>query len=273
MAENILETIAAKRRIYIEEKKKQVPLKNLISQAEALLQKEAAGEVSAKPSFYDSLAGDKLSFICEVKKASPSKGLIAEDFPYVEIAKEYEKGGASAISVLTEPFWFMGSNEYLKEIREEVNIPIIRKDFTVDEYMIYEAKVIGADAVLLICAILDDESLKKYMQIADSLGLSALVETHDEEEVKRAVAAGARLIGVNNRDLRNFTVDINNSLRLRNLVPEDITFVSESGIKGEKEIRELAMGKVDGVLIGEAMMRAGESRIETLKSLIKVGHV
>ena len=153
------------------------------------------------------------------------------------------------------------------------DIPIIRKDFTVDEYMIYEAKVIGADAVLLICAILDDDSLKKYMQTADKLGLSALVETHDEEEVNRAVKAGARLIGVNNRDLRNFTVDINNSLRLRNLVPDNITFVSESGIKGEKEIRELAQGKVDGVLIGETMMRAGESRIETLKSLIKAGQI
>ena len=167
----------------------------------------------------------------------------------------------------------MGSNEYLKEIRAAVDIPIIRKDFTVDEYMIYEAKVIGADAVLLICAILDDDSLKKYMQTADKLGLSALVETHDEEEVNRAVKAGARLVGVNNRDLRNFTVDRTSSLRLRNLVPDNITFVSESGIKGEKEIRELAQGKVDGVLIGETMMRAGESRIETLKSLIKAGQI
>lgn len=263
---NILEEIAAKTRERVAEAKNKVSLEEMKQKAESL-------NADTGFPFENAIKEGSLSFICEAKKASPSKGLIAEDFPYVEIAKEYEKGGASAISVLTEPFWFMGSNEYLKEIREEVNIPIIRKDFTVDEYMIYEAKVIGADAVLLICAILDDESLKKYMQIADSLGLSALVETHDEEEVKRAVAAGARLIGVNNRDLRNFTVDINNSLRLRNLVPEDITFVSESGIKGEKEIRELAMGKVDGVLIGETMMRAGESRIETLKSLIKAGRV
>ena len=262
---NILEEIAAKTRERVAEAKNKVSLEEMKQKAESL-------NADTGFPFENAIKEGSLSFTCEAKKASPSKGLIAEDFPYVEIAKEYEKGGASAISVLTEPFWFMGSNEYLKEIREEVNIPIIRKDFTVDEYMIYEAKVIGADAVLLICAILDDESLKKYMQIADSLGLSAL-ETHDEEEVKRAVAAGARLIGVNNRDLRNFTVDINNSLRLRNLVPEDITFVSESGIKGEKEIRELAMGKVDGVLIGETMMRAGESRIETLKSLIKAGHV
>lgn len=263
---NILEEIAAKTRERVAEAKNKVSLEEMKQQAESL-------NTETGFPFENAIKDGSLSFICEVKKASPSKGLIAGDFPYVEIAKEYEKGGASAISVLTEPYWFMGSNEYLKEIRAAVDIPIIRKDFTVDEYMIYEAKVIGADAVLLICAILDDDSLKKYMQTADKLGLSALVETHDEEEVNRAVKAGARLIGVNNRDLRNFTVDINNSLRLRNLVPDNITFVSESGIKGEKEIRELAQGKVDGVLIGETMMRAGESRIETLKSLIKAGQI
>lgn len=263
---NILEEIAAKTRERVAEAKNKVSLEEMKQQAESL-------NTETGFPFENAIKEGSLSFICEVKKASPSKGLIAGDLPYVEIAKEYEKGGASAISVLTEPYWFMGSNEYLKEIRAAVDIPIIRKDFTVDEYMIYEAKVIGADAVLLICAILDDDSLKKYMQTADKLGLSALVETHDEEEVNRAVKAGARLIGVNNRDLRNFTVDINNSLRLRNLVPDNITFVSESGIKGEKEIRELAQGKVDGVLIGETMMRAGESRIETLKSLIKAGQI
>lgn len=259
---NILEEIAAKTRERVAEAKNKVSLEEMKQKAESL-------DADTGFTFEKAIKDGSLSFICEAKKASPSKGLIAKDFPYVEIAEEYEKGGASAISVLTEPYWFMGSNEYLKEIRAAVNIPIIRKDFTVDEYMIYEAKVIGADAVLLICAILDDDSLRKYIQIADKLGLSALVEAHDEEEVKRAIGAGARLIGVNNRDLRNFTVDINNSLRLRNLVPEDITFVSESGIKGEKEIKELAEGKVDGVLIGETMMRAGESRVETLKSLIR----
>ena len=247
---NILEEIAAKTRERVAEAKNKVSLEEMKQQAESL-------NTETGFPFENAIKEGSLSFICEVKKASPSKGLIAGDFPYVE----------------TEPYWFMGSNEYLKEIRAAVDIPIIRKDFTVDEYMIYEAKVIGADAVLLICAILDDDSLKKYMQTADKLGLSALVETHDEEEVNRAVKAGARLIGVNNRDLRNFTVDINNSLRLRNLVPDNITFVSESGIKGEKEIRELAQGKVDGVLIGETMMRAGESRIETLKSLIKAGQI
>ena len=198
---NILEEIAAKTRERVAEEKNKVSLEEMKQQAESL-------NTETGFPFENAIKEGSLSFICEVKKASPSKGLIAGDFPYVEIAKEYEKGGASAISVLTEPYWFMGSNEYLKEIRAAVDIPIIRKDFTVDEYMIYEAKVIGADAVLLICAILDDDSLKKYMQTADKLGLSALVETHDEEEVNRAVKAGARLIGVNNRDLRNFTVDI-----------------------------------------------------------------
>lgn len=263
---NILEEIAAKTRERVAEAKKKVSLEEMKQRAESM-------NTDTGFPFENAIKEGSLSFICEAKKASPSKGLIAKEFPYVEIAKEYEEGGASAISVLTEPYWFMGSNEYLKEIRAAVNIPIIRKDFTVDEYMIYEAKVIGADAVLLICAILDDESLRKYMQIADSLGLSALVETHDEEEVKRAIDAGARLIGVNNRDLRNFTVDINNSLRLRHLIPKEITFVSESGIKGEKEIRELAEGKVDGVLIGETMMRAGESRVSTLKTLIEAGKI
>ena len=214
-----------------------------------------------------------MSFICEAKKASPSKGIIAEDFPYVEIAKEYEAGGAGAISVLTEPYYFMGSDEYLMEIRKNVSIPLLRKDFTVDEYMVYEAKLLGADAVLLICAILDDEQLKVYREIADSLGLSALVEAHDEEEVRRAVSAGARIIGVNNRDLKTFTVDINNSLRLRSMVPENILFVSESGIKGETEIKNLSANDVDGVLIGETMMRAGQSRIETLKKLIESGKI
>ena len=271
----ILDEIAAKTKKRVAEQKKKDPLEEMKRQALDIVARETDNGSSpySKFPFKDNLAADGISFICEVKKASPSKGLIAPDFPYVEIAKEYEAAGASAISVLTEPFYFQGSNQFLMDIKKEVNIPLLRKDFTVDEYMIYEAKVIGADAVLLICAILDDDSLKKYMQTADKLGLSALVETHDEEEVNRAVKAGARLIGVNNRDLRNFTVDINNSLRLRNLVPDNITFVSESGIKGEKEIRELAQGKVDGVLIGETMMRAGESRIETLKSLIKAGQI
>ena len=219
---NILEEIAAKTRERVAEAKNKVSLEEMKQQAESL-------NAETGFPFENAIKKGSLSFICEVKKASPSKGLIAGDFPYVEIAKEYEKGGASAISVLTEPYWFMGSNEYLKEIRAAVDIPIIRKDFTVDEYMIYEAKVIGASAVLLICAILDTETIRGYIHIADSLGLSAIVEAHDADEVKSALEAGARIIGVNNRNLKDFTVDINNSSRYRAMIPEDIIFISEIG--------------------------------------------
>ena len=252
MAENILETIAAKRRIYIEEKKKQVPLKNLISQAEALLQKEAAGEVSAKPSFYDSLAGDKLSFICE--------GLIAPDFPYLTIAREYESAGAAAISVLTEPEYFLGRDEYLKEIAKTVHIPVLRKDFTIDEYQIYEAKLLGASAVLLICSLIDRKTLSKFLDLANELKLDALVEAHDEEEVHTALECGAKIIGVNNRNLKNFTVDVRNSLRLRAFVPKDVVFVSESGIKTREDTRQLAAYHVNAVLIGETLMKSPDKK-------------
>lgn len=261
---NILEEIAEKTRERVRELKEKKPLDEVKKQALAM-------EVSGEYPFEKVIKEGSLSFICEVKKASPSKGIIAEDFPYVEIAKEYEQGGASAISVLTEPFYFNGSDEYLKEIRQNVSLPIIRKDFVVDEYMIYEAKIMGADAVLLICAILDDDELKRYFELADSLGLSALVEAHDKEEVERAVRAGARLIGVNNRDLKTFTVDINNSIRLRSMIPSDIIFVSESGIKDENDIANLAENGVDGVLIGETMMRAGSDRISLLNKFIEAG--
>lgn len=201
-----------------------------------------------------------MSFICEVKKASPSKGIIAEDFPYMQIAGEYEKAGAAAISCLTEPYYFKGSDDYLKEIAEHVQIPVLRKDFTVDEYMIYEAKVLGASAVLLICAILTDEELARFQKIADSLGLSALVEAHTEEEVRRAIASGARIIGVNNRDLKTFKVDINTSTRLRKLVPDDIVYVSESGIRNAEDIAALYKNNTDAVLIGETLMRAPDKK-------------
>ena len=199
-----------------------------------------------------------MSFICEVKKASPSKGLIAEDFPYVDIAKEYEAAGADAVSVLTEPEYFKGDNEYLKEIRKSIKLPIIRKDFTVDEYMIYEAKAIGADAVLLICSILTRTQLEHYIGIADNLGLSALVEAHDEKEVEMALACKPRIIGVNNRNLKDFTVDINNSINLRRLVPKEIIFVSESGMKNREDIKRLEENNVDAVLIGETLMRSAD---------------
>ena len=207
------------------------------------------------------LRGKRLSFICEVKKASPSKGVIAPDFPYLDIAKEYEEAGASAISCLTEPFYFQGKNEYLEQITKEVSIPVLRKDFTVDEYMIYEARALGASAVLLICAILDDKQLLEYGRLTKELGMDALVEAHDEDEVARAISAGADIIGVNNRDLRTFQVDVRNSIRLRNLAPKDIVFVSESGIKTNEDIQILYDNQVDGVLIGETLMRSPDKKI------------
>lgn len=216
--------------------------------------------------FEKALRKPGLSFICECKKASPSKGIIAEDFPYLEIAKEYEAAGADCISVLTEPKWFLGSDEYLKEIASAVSIPCIRKDFTVDEYMIYEAKILGASAVLLICSILSEEQIREYIGICDELGLSALVETHDEEEVAVAVRAGARIVGVNNRNLKDFSVDTGNSARLKSLVGDDIIFVSESGVKDGNDVAELRKIGVDAVLVGEALMRASDKEAK-LKEL------
>lgn len=210
--------------------------------------------------FQDKLKTSGVSFICEIKKASPSKGIIAEHFPYVEIAKEYEAAGADCMSVLTEPDYFMGSTEYLREIREVVKTPLLRKDFTVDEYMIYEAKAIGADAVLLICSLLEEETIHRWLGICKELELSALVEAHDEEEIEMAVRAGAGIIGVNNRDLKTFQVDINNCLRLRKNIPSEILFVAESGIRTREDIEALERGGVNGVLIGETFMRSQDKK-------------
>ena len=216
--------------------------------------------------FEKALATDKMSFICEVKKASPSKGIIAADFPYVDIAREYEKAGASAISVLTEPYYFRGSDSYLREIRSNVSIPLLRKDFTVDEYMIYQAKHMGADAILLICAILSQDQLSEYAEIARLLGLSALVEAHDEREIEMALHSKARIIGVNNRNLKDFTVDIENSVRLRKYVPEEVLFVSESGMKNRQDIVRLEENQTNAVLIGETLMRSA-NKADMLKML------
>lgn len=201
-----------------------------------------------------------MSFICECKKASPSKGLIAPNFPYLEIAKEYEAAGADCISVLTEPKWFLGNDEYLKEIAESVLIPCLRKDFTVDEYQIYQAKVLGASAVLLICSVLTEDQMKDYIRICDELGLSALVEVHDEQEVQTALNTGARIIGVNNRNLKDFSVDTDNSRRLRELIPPNVLFVSESGVRTAEDVETLRKIGADAVLIGETLMRASDKR-------------
>lgn len=253
---NILEEIAAKRRVDIEERKQKVTLEEIKEQAHNLAKKELAEAGGFAFPFKQALAKEGMSFICEVKKASPSKGLIAPDFPYLQIGKEYEAAGAAAISVLTEPEYFQGRDAYLQEIAEAVTIPVLRKDFTIDAYQIYEAKVLGASAVLLICSLLEDERLKAFLDIAHEIGLSALVETHDEEEIQCALAAGAEIIGVNNRDLKTFTVDINNSARLRKLVPEEVLFVSESGIKTGADVQKLCSMGVNAVLIGETLMRS-----------------
>lgn len=206
------------------------------------------------------------NFICEVKKASPSKGIIAEHFPYLEIAKEYEVAGAAAISVLTEPDFFKGDKKYLQEIASTVKIPVLRKDFIIDEYQIYQAKVWGASAILLICACLDVPTLTKFRELADSLGLSSLVEAHDEHEVQMAIDCGARIIGVNNRNLKDFTVDVQNSVRLRNLVQDDVIFVSESGLETPEDIQVLRDNNIGVALMGETFMRS-PNKIEKLAYL------
>ena len=217
--------------------------------------------------FYDAIAKKGISFICEVKKASPSKGIISNEFPYLEIAKKYNEC-ADCISCLTEPYFFLGSDRYLTEIKMNVNIPVLRKDFILYEYQIYEAKAIGADAILLIVAILDKDSLKKYIEIAHSIGLGCLVEAHDEEELKIAVEANAKVIGVNNRNLKDFTVDMSNSINLRNKAPKNILFVSESGIKTRSDIKKLEDNNIDAVLIGETLMRSSDiiSEVRKLKN-------
>lgn len=248
---NILEEIAEKTRERIRKEKRQFPLDQL---------KTLAEKAPQQPSFLEMLKKPGMSYICEVKKASPSKGLIAPEFPYLEIAKEYKAAGASAISCLTEPFYFMGSDTYLREITETVDIPVLRKDFTVDKYMIYQAKAFGAAAVLLICAILNDQELLEYRELAETLGMDALVEAHDENEVARALKTGAKIIGVNNRDLKTFKVDMNNSIRLRNLAPDNVVFVSESGIKNAGDIAILERNRVGAVLIGETLMRSPDKK-------------
>ena len=248
----ILDELAAHAKDRVAAARKQRPLSALRQQAAALPRGNFPFEAALKK--------PELSFICECKKASPSKGIIAEDFPYLEIAKAYEAAGADCISVLTEPKWFLGSDDYLKEIAEAVSIPCLRKDFTVNEYMIFEAKVLGASAVLLIASLLSEPQLREYLSICDELGLSALVETHTQAEATMAVRAGARIIGVNNRNLNDFSVDTDNSRRLRDLIPRDVLFVSESGVQSAEDVRALREVGADAVLVGEALMKAADKR-------------
>ena len=249
---NILEQLAA-------HAKERVALAEQACPLEIIRQKASRME-KGDGSFEKALKRPGLSFICECKKASPSRGVIAESFPYLQIAREYQEAGADAVSVLTEPKWFLGSDRYLREIAETVSLPCLRKDFTVDEYMIYEAKLLGASAVLLICSILSSRQLREYLQVCETLGLSALVETHDEGEVDMALEAGARIIGVNNRNLRDFSVDTENSRRLREQIPAEVLFVSESGVKTAADAAALREIGADAVLVGETMMRAKDKR-------------
>lgn len=256
----ILDELANSARKRVEEQKKRLSLEEMKELAES-------NRTNFSFAFEKALQKEGLAFICEVKKASPSKSIIAQDFPYVEIAKEYEQAGADCISILTEPTKFLGRDEYLTEISKQVKVPLLRKDFTVDEYMIYQAKALGASAVLLICALLETDILKQYIKVCDSLGLSALVEAHDETEIASAVMAGARIIGVNNRNLKDFTVDIQNCIRLKKYIPKDVISIGESGIHTAEDIVKIREAGLDAVLIGETLMRAKNKKkgLEALK--------
>lgn len=247
----ILDEIAEKRRERVAAAKQQVPMQQM---------QEAAKQPFPHPSFIEALKQPGISFICEVKRASPSKGVIAETFPYLEIAQAYEAAGAAAISVLSEPDYFHGKKEYVKEIAQQCQIPVLQKDFIIDPYQIYEAKTLGASAILLICALLSVEQLAAYRKLAESLGMDALVETHDIQEIQMALSSGAKIIGVNNRNLKTFAVDLATSIQLRDLIPSSIVFVSESGIRNRADIIALENNDTDAVLIGETLMRSSDKK-------------
>ena len=249
---NILDELASHSRRCVESDKKKISLEEM--------KELAKNSASDGKKFLSALQKKNLSFICEVKKASPSKGIISENFPYVEIAQDYENFGADCISCLTEPKYFLGSDEIFTEIRKKISIPMLRKDFTVDAYQIYQAKFLGADCVLLICAILSKNQLENFLKICDDLKISALVETHDEIEIKTALEVGAKIIGVNNRNLKNFSVDFTNAARLREIIPAEKIFVSESGVKTVEDIKILKKIGADAVLIGETLMRATDRK-------------
>jgi indole-3-glycerol phosphate synthase len=249
---NILEEIAAYARTRVEADRAALPLGALKERCSAL--------APGAKDFEKALRGPGMSLICEVKKASPSKGVISPDFPYLDIARDYQAAGADALSCLTEPRWFLGSDRIFEEMRDAVSTPMLRKDFTVDEYQIYQARAMGADAVLLICALLDTRKIAEYLELCDSLHLSALVEAHDEQEIAAAVAAGAAVIGVNNRNLKNFQVDFSNAARLRSAIPPHVLYVAESGISGPEDAAALRAIGADAALVGEALMRSPDRR-------------
>ena len=249
MAENILQTIAAHARTRVAADRAKISLEEL----KALCQEAGPGQGEQ---FVSALNRPGLSFLCEIKKASPSKGLISPDFPYLDIARAYEAAGADGVSCLTEPKWFLGSDDIFRQVRRTISLPMLRKDFTVDEYQIYQARLMGANAVLLIVSLLDGETLKGYLDLCRSLGLAALVETHDGQEVDAALNAGAEIIGVNNRNLKDFSVDFSNAARLRDRIPPGVLYVAESGLTGPEDAAALKRLEADAALVGEALMRA-----------------
>ncbi len=254
--ENILKALAEGAHARAEAAKAVCPVEIIKERALKL----ARSDTSRDFAFEKALSRKGMSFICECKKASPSKGIIEPDYRWLETAVEYEAAGADCISVLTEPSWFMGSAAHLYGISQSVGVPCLRKDFTVDEYMIYEARLLGASAVLLICSLLTDRQIREFTEICDTLGMTALTETHDETEVRRALEAGARVIGVNNRNLRDFTVDTENSIRLRRIVPDNVIFVAESGVSCREDVRILENTGADAVLVGETLMKARDRK-------------
>lgn len=249
---NILDTIAEYSMLRAQTDRKAIPLERL--------KENIAMQNVKNRGFMSALEKPGLRFICEIKKASPSKGIISEDFPYLDIAGDYEEAGADCVSCLTEPKWFMGSDLIFRQVRDKIKTPMIRKDFIVDEYQVYQAKCMGADAILLICAILDDEKLNSFFKLACELGLDVLVEAHDEAEIKRALNIGARIIGVNNRNLKDFSVDFSNALKLRKMIPSDCIYVAESGVKTIEDIKRVKETGADAVLIGEAFMRSDDKK-------------
>lgn len=259
----ILDTIAGYARLRVAKDREALPL-------ETLKERCASAPAADGAAFYNALRREGMSFICEVKKASPSKGIIAEDFPYLDIARAYEAAGADCISCLTEPKWFLGSDQIFTEIRAAVSTPMIRKDFVVDEYQIYQAKLMGANCVLLICALHDTATIAKWLELCHRLGLAALVEAHDSAEISSAVSAGARIIGVNNRNLKDFSVDFSNAARLRELIPPEAVYVAESGVSSPADVAALKEIGADAVLIGEMLMRAADKKqmLNALKGIV-----
>ena len=236
--------------------KKRMAAEKRIYSLEELKQQSQKAPMKNPQLIVDKLLEPKLTFIAEIKKASPSKGVIVQDFPYLEIAQEYQANKIDMISVLTEPDYFQGNLKYLQQITQEVDLPVLRKDFTIDSYMIYQAKIAQASLILLIVAILSDGQLKDYLKLAKELGLAAIVEVHDETELKRALRAKSKIIGINNRNLKDFSVNFNNSLKLKKLIPADIPVIAESGIKTKTDIKLLKKAGINGVLIGETFMKA-----------------